>query len=401
MILIDKPFASDFLIKTIKENNYSIIATETAKKMIQDESLNWISESAAKKKFNKKANFPVYTNSENSISWIEKNFKTSVLPAQIQLFKNKITFREFIKDAFPNYYFKGVKVDALRDINATTLKFPFIIKPAVGFFSLAVHKVDNLSEWNLVLDIIESEIRDCKGMYPEEVVDTSQFIIEEFIEGEEYAIDCYFNNEGIPVVLNILHHIFSSDKDVSDRVYTTSKAIIEKHKPEIEDFLSFIGSKADLINFPMHLEVRIDKNKKVCPIEINPLRFGGWCTTGDISWYAYGINSYEYFFKSKTPNWDDLLKSKKNKLYSLIVLDNNSGIKEDEIASFDYDLLLKEFEKPLNLRKVDFKTYAVFGFLFTETTLNNKEELNHILTSDLRKYIKLKNNKASNLTSRN
>jgi hypothetical protein len=398
MILIDKPFASDFLIKTIKENNYPIIATETAKKMIQDESLNWISESAANEKFNTQANLPVYTNSENSISWIEKNFKISVLPAQIQLFKNKITFREFIKDAFPNYYFKGVKVDALRDINTTTLKFPFIIKPAVGFFSLAVHKVDNLSEWNLILDIIESEIRDCKGMYPAEVVDTSQFIIEEFIEGEEYAIDCYFNNEGIPVVLNILHHIFSSDKDVSDRVYTTSKAIIEKHKPEIEDFLSFIGSKAHLRNFPMHLEVRIDKNKKVCPIEINPLRFGGWCTTGDISWYAYGINSYEYFFKNKTPNWDDLLKSKKNKLYCLIVLDNNSGIKENEIASFDYDLLLKDFEKPLNLRKVDFKTYAVFGFLFTETTLDNKEELNHILTSDLRKYIKLKNNIVHNLT---
>jgi hypothetical protein len=377
MILIDKPFASDFLIKTIKENNYPIIATETAKKMIQDESLNWISESAANEKFNTQANLPVYTNSENSISWIEKNFKISVLPAQIQLFKNKITFREFIKDAFPNYYFKGVKVDALRDINTTTLKFPFIIKPAVGFFSLAVHKVDNLSEWNLILDIIESEIRDCK---------------------EEYAIDCYFNNEGIPVVLNILHHIFSSDKDVSDRVYTTSKAIIEKHKPEIEDFLSFIGSKAHLRNFPMHLEVRIDKNKKVCPIEINPLRFGGWCTTGDISWYAYGINSYEYFFKNKTPNWDDLLKSKKNKLYCLIVLDNNSGIKENEIASFDYDLLLKDFEKPLNLRKVDFKTYAVFGFLFTETTLDNKEELNHILTSDLRKYIKLKNNIVHNLT---
>ena len=76
MILIDKPFASDFLIKTIKENNYPIIATETAKKMIQDESLNWISESAAKKNFDKQTNFPIYTNSENSISWIEKNFKT-------------------------------------------------------------------------------------------------------------------------------------------------------------------------------------------------------------------------------------------------------------------------------------------------------------------------------------
>ena len=183
------------------------------------------------------------------ISWIEKNFNTSALPALIQLFKNKISFRELIKDAFPDYFFKGVKVDALRDIDTATLKFPFVIKPAVGFFSLAVHKVDDLSEWNPVLKTIESEIRDCKGMYPEKVVDTSHFIIEEFIEGEEFAIDCYFNNEGNPVILNCLHHIFSSEKDVSDRVYTTSKEIIEKHKPEIEDFLSFIGSKTHLRNF--------------------------------------------------------------------------------------------------------------------------------------------------------
>ena len=40
MILIDKPFASDFLIKTIKENNYPIIATETT--LNNNEELNQI-----------------------------------------------------------------------------------------------------------------------------------------------------------------------------------------------------------------------------------------------------------------------------------------------------------------------------------------------------------------------
>ncbi len=400
MILIDQPFVSDFLIKTIKENDFPIISTESAKKMIADGSLNWISETTAKNNYKKQVNFPIYTNSENSISWIEKNFKTLALPAQIQLFKNKIAFRELIKDAFPDYYFKGVKFDELREIDVTGLKFPFIIKPAVGFFSLAVHKVDSLDEWNLVLDKIASEIHDCKGIYPKEVVNTTYFIIEEFINGDEYAIDCYFNNKGEPIILNILHHIFSSDKDVSDRVYKTSKEIIEKYKPEIEDFLKFIGLKAKLRNFPMHLEIRIDKNNQLIPIEVNPLRFGGWCTTGDISWYAFGINSYEYFFKGKIPDWDTILKTRTGKTYNLIVLDNNSGIKENEIDYFDYDLLLKEFEKPLNLRKVDFRTYSVFGFLFTETTPRNESEITKILTSDLTKYIKLKSNSTHNLNAR-
>lgn len=44
MFLIDKPYVSPFLIKTIRDNNYKIVATKTAKTLIGDDSLNWISE---------------------------------------------------------------------------------------------------------------------------------------------------------------------------------------------------------------------------------------------------------------------------------------------------------------------------------------------------------------------
>ncbi|MEX1383205.1 ATP-grasp domain-containing protein [Lutibacter sp.] len=391
MLLIDKPFASDFLIKTIKENKFPIIITEASKGMVSDESLNWISEKEAIERYKNETDLLLYSNSENAISWIEKNLSFSKLPSQIQLFKNKILFRELLKDAFPNYYFKGVQLSKLSKIDPATLKFPLILKPAVGFFSLAVHKVDNAIEWQTVLTNIEQEIESFKGMYPKEVVDVSDFIIEQFIEGEEYAVDCYFNKNGDPVVLNVMHHIFSSDKDVSDRVYSTSKEIIEKYKSEIEAFLKIVGEKAQLKNFPMHVEIRVDSNKNIIPIEINPLRFGGWCTTGDMSYFAYGFNSYEQFLYQKEPNWNAIFETRKNKLYSLIVLDNNSGINEKNIASFDYELLLKDFKKPLNLRKVDFRKYAVFGFLFIETSKENKNELNNILTSNLRKYITVKN----------
>jgi hypothetical protein len=42
MFLIDKPFVSDFLIETIKDNNYKIIATKVAKELVKDDSLAWI-----------------------------------------------------------------------------------------------------------------------------------------------------------------------------------------------------------------------------------------------------------------------------------------------------------------------------------------------------------------------
>ena len=390
MILIDQPYISSFLLKTIKENHLEIVSTEAARAMISDDSLNWISEIEAVEFIKNSPNCPLYTNSENTINWIEKNLASTKLPGQIQVFKNKIKFRELLKAIFPNYFFKGIKFEELAHLPLSTVKFPFIIKPAVGFFSLGVHKVDNPEEWPAVLKKITNDITEIRSFYPNEVVDTSNFIVEECIEGEEYAMDCYFNKEGEPVILSILHHRFSTGKDVNDRVYTTSEEIIEKHLPAMQKFLNTLGALVNLKNFPFHVEVRIDKNGTIIPIEVNPMRFGGWCTTADLSYFAYGFNSYQYFLNGTKPNWKALFEKGKNKKYSLILLDNNSGIPESNIASFDYELLLSEFENPMELRKVDFNEYPFFGMVFVETSLGNEKELDQILTSDLKKYIKVK-----------
>jgi hypothetical protein len=42
------------------------------------------------------------------------------------------------------------------------------------------------------------------GIYPEQVLDTRSFLIEEYIEGDEFALDAYFDGDGNPVILNIL-----------------------------------------------------------------------------------------------------------------------------------------------------------------------------------------------------
>jgi len=123
----------------------------------------------------------------------------------------------------------------------------------------------------------------------------SKFIIEECIEGDEFAIDAYYNPSGKPVILNILRHPFSSDTDVSDRVYYTSKEIIMEHLDTFRNTLESIGGIACLSSFPVHVEVRVDQYGKVIPIEFNPMRFAGWCVT-DIAYSAYGINTYEYYF---------------------------------------------------------------------------------------------------------
>jgi len=385
MFLIDYPFVSDFLINTIRDSKYKIVSTKEAKELILDESLNWISENKAIDIIKKDPNTAVYTNSENSIAWIIKNLETSKLPDQIQLFKDKFKFRELIKDSFPDFFYETIELNDIQELNEDGMDFPFVIKPSIGFFSLGVHIIHNLTEWNAAKN--ELNYKNLQTIYPKEVIDTSKFIIEEYIEGEEYAIDCYFNTEGEPVILNILHHKFSSGTDVSDRIYSTSEKIIRKHKQAIEEFLIPIGKKAGLKNFPVHVEIRIDANGMIRPIEVNPLRFGGWCTTGDLSWYAFGFNSYDYYMNDKIPNWEQIFKSRNNKIYSIVVLNNNSGLTALEITHFDYDSLAQDFDNVLVMRKLDIKKHPVFGFIFTETSLDNEEELGKILSSNLRKYI--------------
>ncbi|MBN2350812.1 MAG: ATP-grasp domain-containing protein [Bacteroidales bacterium] len=385
MFLIDKPFISDFLINTIRDNNYQVVSTKEAKELISDNSLNWISEEKAISIFEKDSNTPVYTNSENAIAWMVKNPVFSKLLHQVQLFKDKARFRELIKSSFPGFLFRTVKLEDIQRLSLEGIHFPFVIKPSVGFFSLGVFIVHNTMEWNTVKNELNAE--SLQNIYPEEVLNTSTFIIEEYIKGEEYAVDCYFNKAGEAVILNILHHNFSSGKDTSDRVYSTSKDIILKYKNSIEEFLGGIGNKSGLKNFPAHVEIRIDGSGSIHPIEVNPLRYGGWCTTGDLSWYAYGINSYEYFINNQKPDWEQVFKNRSDNIFSIIVLNNNSGYPSSEIKHFDYDLLASDFENPIIIRKLDIKKYPVFGFVFSETSPDNQKELDNILISDLKRYI--------------
>ena len=385
MFILDLPYVSEFLLKTIERNNFKVIDTPASKQVTSGRALNLISEEEAVRILKEDPQTPLYTNSENSIAWVTENLSFTRLPDHIQIFKDKVRFRELVKDIFPDFVFKSVDLHNLPSYQPEEKDYPFVLKPAVGFFSLGVHIIHDRSQWDNAVNEITG--KDMQTIYPKEVIDNSVFIIEEYIEGEEYAVDCYFDAKGYPVILNILHHKFSSGTDTSDRVYSTSAEIIRNNLKQTEQFLSMIGKKAGLMNFPLHVELRIDNDGRIMPIEVNPLRFGGWCTTADLAFHAYGINSYEYFMKSKKPDWDKVFEEKKGKIYSIIILNNNSGIDAERITGFNYDLFKSDLENLIEMRKLSIKEYPVFGFAFTETSKDNEKELEKILVSDLKRYI--------------
>jgi len=205
----------------------------------------------------------IYTSSENSLQWVADKLPFSKLPEQVNLFKDKIKFRELTSGVFPSIFFKEVLPESLDEINYNDLPKPFIIKPAIGFFSHGVFKVSTHQEWIDTKNQIRKEIETIKDMYPDQVLDTRRFIIEENIEGTEYAIDARYNDKGEPEILGMMKHLFSDGSDVSDRVYITSKEIIKSNLIRFEDFLRKLGTLGDLKNFPIGLLLFVTEQVRI------------------------------------------------------------------------------------------------------------------------------------------
>lgn len=390
MIILDKPYVSDYLLKTIIRNSIPVLKNEFTEKIDLIKNL-LIDEESFKDLVMKKPKSKIYSPSENAIGWISKQLSFTHLPQQIEVFKNKFNFRELIKGIYPDFFYRRIPISELDEMDSSGFPFPFIIKPAVGFFSMGVYRVDDSSDWEKVKTQLKNEISNSADIYPPEVFNSSDLIVEQYIDGEEYAFDAYFDESGSPTVLNSYKHYFADKNDVSDRVYYTSKEIIHATIPVFTDLLQQLSKLLELKNFPIHIEVRIAENGKMLPIEANPFRFGGWCTTADVTEYALGYNPYEYFLQSKKPDWEHILSQMNDSYYSIIVLNNSTGVDGKRIHTFNYTLLQSVLKKILELRKVDFKTYPVFGFLFAETPKDSFSELEQLCKSSLIEYITIEN----------
>ncbi len=385
MFILENPYVSDLLRNTIEKKNYDVVLNDISSELGFSEDV--ILKNNQESIMNYRDKKLLYTNSENSIEWIVENLTSSKIVEYIDIFKNKYRFRELIRSIYPDFQFMEINIDDIDSMDISQFKKPFILKPKYGFLSIGVYTITNENDWHEAVKEIKENTESHGNLFPKEVISPKNYIIEEFIQGTEYAVDAYYDKEGKPVVINILEHKFSSSEDVSDRLYITSKKIIEENLQRITAFLQKLGDILHIKSFPLHVEVRID-NHQLVPIEINPMRFAGWCTT-DIVYYAYGINPYEYFIEQKKPVWKNILADKEGKIYSVIILDKPKDMNAHNIKHFDYDSLISKFNHVIECRKTDISKYPIFGMLFTETPEDNDNELDEILTNNLKKFISI------------
>lgn len=389
MFILEDPYVSDLLAATVNDLGLPVLDTPMARARLTGTAASLIMDDAA---FAAQASQPgarLYSNSENAIGWIAGHLGDTDLPRRIRLFKDKVVFRQLVADLYPEYRFFGMTLSELRTFDPTRLRAPFIIKPAVGFFSMGVHVVESAQAWPAVVAQIEREVQTFAAIYPEQVLGLDRFVAEEIIPGEEFAVDAYFDPDGRPVLVDVLAHLFASANDVSDRVYYTSAETIERLGPPTMEFLAEVGRRAGLADFPMHAELRIDSSGRVAPIEINPMRFGGWCAT-DLADFAYGVNPYRCYLRGESPDWRHIAEETTGRTTALIVSDLPSTVDLSAIESVDYERFASRFSKVLELRPMDFNRYPVFAFTFVEVPSEDLSELHAMLGADLREYLRMR-----------
>lgn len=384
MFVLDYPYVSRYLLDTVRELGLPVLDTENARTLSGGAELPFIDEV----EFSARLGLGVrlYTNSENGLEHILRCRCNEDLARRIDVCKDKALFRETVAPLHPEYRFSRAPVDELADLDVSGFDCPFIVKPARGFFSLGVHVVENHGQWPAVVETILGERAAMNAEYPEGVVDAGEFLVEEGIDGEEYAIDVYFDGDGAPVITNIMYHHFMSGNDVSDRLYYASTRIMREWLGPFTEYVARLGKACGLCDFPIHLEVRVTEDGDILPIEANPLRFAGWCVA-DLTRHAWGFNPYEYYFNQLKPDWDVILKEREGEVTTMVIADMPSGIDRDQVRGFDFDGFQSIFDNILELRKINYSTYPVFAFSFARMDEPGVDRLKFILKQDFSRFV--------------
>ena len=324
----------------------------------------------------------IIMNWEASLAFILDNLPPQRLD-RVNAFKNKATFRELVKELYPLFYVELTR-DNLRDFQLPKEVDKVVLKPSFGTTSIGIRTVDRQQEWEKAVNSVLKDIDIAKEHMNPAMLNDSSFLVEEFVDGDEFACDGFWDGDGKTVITGIYQHPFASSLDVSDTVYYTSTKVVAETIEQTMQVLEHIGNKLDMRRFPFHFEFRKSDNT-IFPIELNPLRFGQ-VALPDITEYAFGFNPYDLFFTDKAPDWDSLLADANSKVYAF-VLASIPAKYESEKYWFDKESFCNSFGDNL-LKYLPSNPEITPFFGVAHVVVDNVEDVLKYLSLDFESFLR-------------
>lgn len=305
---------------------------------------------------------------------VDSNAKTA-----IDLLKNKHCFREATRSLFPDFNFTKLPLEKIERIERKS-----VIKPIKGFFSAGVRIVEPQDDLIKIKKEIQEEINRLGEYFSKSVLSSEEWLLEDFIDGEELAVDMYYAEDGQPVILNITHHPMPIDLAYLNVVYWSSEELFKKWQLAIKLFFTYLNTKLlHVTNFPIHAEFRIQKDQLV-PIELNPLRFGGF-GLADLAYYGLGFNPYNMFFRNETPDWDNIWKEKNAQRFCWTLAYNGKDIDAQKaVPNHKAFMNFCGEENIVYYRPIDWKKQPVFALAYL--SVNSENKINELLKADFNQF---------------
>ena len=316
--------------------------------------------------------------SEASLEIVKEKLSDKSKKNAIDCLKDKHKFREILSVIYPNYQYKKIKFD---DIKTLKINKKTVLKPIKGCFGTAVKIIDENSNLKLISQEIKEEVDKNSGVLSESVLSHDDFLLEDYIMGEEYAVDMFFDEKGEPHIVNIYHHPMPKIDAYLHMIYYTSKDVFDRIYDSAMDFFRKLNNILNVKNFVLHGEFKF--NEELFPIEINAMRYGGM-GLGNMIYYSVGVNPYECFKNGESPDWDAIWKKHKNDNFAFFIAYNGTHV-NFLTQEPDIDKLKRDFTEILCEQTFDYKTQLVFGiFCIKENTAN----LQKLLTIDFNDYFR-------------
>lgn len=324
-------------------------------------------------------NEKVYAPFEASLHTIVGRMQDTKKKYAIEVLKDKFAFRELIKDVYPDFFYKKTVLKDLSSFQVTDAK-TYVVKPVKGFFGYGIKFFDASSNMTTLADELSGDLQKSTQYFPSHVISNKKLLIEEYIPGEEYAVDMFYNKNGKPQIMNIYHHPIPKFKDYFNVLYYSDKKVFDLLFEKLITFFEDLQKKLTVSSFPIHAEFKMHNNQLI-PVELNPLRFGGM-GLADLTDYAYGFNPFESFFTDFSPNWEKIWEEKKEKHFAWVLGYDGAGMNMHKYRP-NHEKFKKDLGTILHYDSIDYQHNPAFASAYIKL---DKSHLDKILAMDFTKY---------------